>query len=122
MPDADEHELQIEVPQQYLFAVAEWLLDVQALRGRVKPARPVPRPGEMGAAVEVLTVALGSGGVGVALVRSLCTWLTQRRTDVTVKLKAADGREVTVDVQRARDPDAVIREAAALITSLTDGD
>jgi Effector Associated Constant Component 1 len=122
MPQGDERELQIEAPPEYVFAIAEWLSDERELRGRVRPVRQVPSQGEMGTAVDVLTVALGSGGVGVALVRSLCTWLTQRRADVTVKLKSPDGREVTVDVRRARDPDAVLREAAALIRSLADGD
>ena len=115
MPEMDEPELQIEVPQDDLFALTDWLGNEETLRGRVRPVRQVPEPGQMGTMVDVLTVALGTGGAGVALVRSLCTWLTQRRADVTVIIKAPDGRRVQVDVRRARDPESLIREVASLI-------
>jgi hypothetical protein len=65
-------------------------------------------------------VTLGTGGAGVVLAQSLSTWLTQRRTDVTVTVKARDGREVSVDVRRARDPQAVIREVASLVEPVED--
>jgi hypothetical protein len=64
----------------------------------------------MGSTVELLTVALGSGGVGAVLIQGMCTWLTTRRSDVTVTVTAPDGRETTVDVKRAADPWAVVRE------------
>lgn len=69
----------------------------------------------MGGAVEVLTVALGSGGVGAVLVRSLCTWLVQRRADVTVTITVPGGHRVRVDVKRAGNPGAVIREVGVLL-------
>lgn len=114
MPRADETELQIEVPPEHLSALASWLGSEEALRGRVVPVRRAPEPGQMGAVVELLTVALSSGGAGVVLVRSLCSWLTQSRADVTVQIKGPDGREVHVDVRRANDAAAVMREVAAL--------
>lgn len=68
----------------------------------------------MGGVVEVLTVALGSGGAGVVLVRALCTWLVQRRADVAVTITAPDGTQVQVDAKRAAEPEAIIREAGVL--------
>jgi hypothetical protein len=73
----------------------------------------------MGAAIELLTVALGSGGVGVVLVRSICTWLSQRRSEVSVSLKDADGREFQFSSKSAKqDPTEVFREASDLLTRL----
>jgi len=112
--------LQIEVPQDFLPSLSQWLSSEDELRGRVRPLRPPAGPGQMGATVELLTVTLGSGGAGVVLVRSLCTWLAQRRLDVSVLIKDADGRTVTVTVARARDPESVIREARSLLGSFTD--
>lgn len=66
----------------------------------------------MGASVELLTVAVGSGGAVAVLIQSVCTWLTSRRTDVKVIVTAADGRRIEVDIRRAADPAAVLREVA----------
>lgn len=113
--------LQIEVPQDFLSSLSEWLSSQDELRGRVRPLSPRHEPGRMGTAVELLTVMLGSGGAGVALVRSLCAWLAQRRSDVSVLIKDADGHTVTITVARARDPESVIREARSLLGSVADG-
>lgn len=75
----------------------------------------------MGGVVDVLTVALGSGGIGVVLIRSLCTWLIHCRTDVTVTITAPDGKSVQVDAKRAADPEQIMREAGVLFDR-TDGD
>jgi hypothetical protein len=112
--------LQIEVPREFLFSLSEWLNSQDELRGRVRPHRLPPAPGRMGAAVELLTVALGSGGTGVVLVRSLCAWLAQRRSEVSVQIRDADGRAVTVTVARARDPESVIRETRSLLGAFAD--
>lgn len=122
MPQSTETELQIEVPPEHLSALATWLGSEEALRGRIRAVRQAPGPGQMGALVDLLTVALSSGGAGVVLVRSLCTWLTQNRADVTVLIKGADGREVLVDVRRASDASAVMRDVAALTGPLDQAD
>lgn len=105
---------QVEVPADELFALRDWLAAEDSLRGLVSPLRPRPKPGEMGGVVDVLTVALGSGGAGVVLVRALCTWLVQRRADVAVTITAPDGTHVQVDAKRAADPETIIREAGVL--------
>jgi len=104
-----------------MFPLRDWLTDEEELRGTVTPLRPTPKPGDMGGAVEVLTVALSSGGAGAVLARSLCTWLVQQRADVTVTVTTPGGRQVRVDVHRARDPESVIREVSGLLGDATDG-
>jgi hypothetical protein len=74
----------------------------------------------MGGAVEVLTVALGSSGAGAVLARSLCTWLVQRRSDITITITAPSGNLVRVDVARARDPESVVREVSSLLDRAAD--
>jgi hypothetical protein len=119
MPPADDDELQIEVPPELLPSLADWLNGEDVLRGRVRAVRPAPKPGEMGAAIEMLTVALSSGGVGAVLVRSICTWLSQRRSEVSVSLKDADGCEFQFSSKsRNLDPSDVFREASDLFTRL----
>lgn len=121
MPPGADDELVLEVPRRHLRSLADWLNREEALRGRVKAVRRVPGTGKMGAAVELLTVALGSGGAGAVLVRSISAWLTQRRSEVSVSLKDADGREFTFSSKSAKqDPSEVFREASALFKALTD--
>jgi hypothetical protein len=69
----------------------------------------------MGGALDVLVVALGSGGAGAVLAQTLVAWLSGRRADVTVTVREPDGREVIVDVRRAADPHAVVGEVTALL-------
>lgn len=66
----------------------------------------------MGSTVELLTVALGSGGVLAVLIQSVCSWLTSRGTDIKIAVSTEDGRRIEVDVQRAADPQALLREVA----------
>jgi hypothetical protein len=119
MPLADDDMLHIEVLPEFLPSLADWLNSEDALRGRVRAVRPAPKPGEMGAGVELLTVALGSGGAGAVLVRTICTWLTQRRSEVSVSLKDAHGREFQFSAKSAKmDPAEVLREASAQFAAL----
>ncbi len=108
-------ELRVEVPPEDLASLASWLTDNETLRGRVRPQQRPPEPGQLGAVVDVLTVALGSGGVGVALVQALCTWLRQRRPTATITLRGADGRSLRIDFQRAHDTEELIRAAGSLL-------
>ncbi len=96
-------------------SLRDWLAAEEALRGRVELLARPPQPGQMGAALDVLAVALGSGGAGAVLARSLSTWLVQRRADVTVRVSRSDGREVTVEVRRTSDPQAVLGAVGQLL-------
>ena len=98
-----------------LLALRDWLASENELRGRVRVRQRPPDPGEMGAALDVLAVAVGSGGAVGVLVRSLLSWLGGRRADVVVTVSAPDGRQITVEVRRTSDPQAVLREVAVLL-------
>ncbi|MFG3532301.1 hypothetical protein ACGF8B_37070 [Streptomyces sp. NPDC047917] len=95
-----------------MVALRDWLDSEDDLRGRVRLQRQPPLPGHMGSAMELLTVALGSGGILAVLIQSVCTWATSRGTDVKITISAEDGRRIEVDVQRAADPQALLREVA----------
>ncbi|WP_329028401.1 effector-associated constant component EACC1 [Streptomyces sp. NBC_00690] len=101
--------------ETHLPALREWLTLEDALRGRVELIRSAPQPGQMGTTLDLLAVALGSGGAGAVLVQALTTWLTQRRADITVTVFSRDGRQVTVDVKRAAQPDRVLAEVRELL-------
>lgn len=101
-------------PEDHVMALRNWLACEDELRGQVQPHRESPEPGQMGATVQLLTVALGSGGALAVLMQSLCTWLTSRGTDITITVSAADGRQIEVDVRRASDPQAVLREVSEI--------
>ncbi|MFB6814649.1 hypothetical protein ACFCV8_08885 [Streptomyces sp. NPDC056347] len=98
--------------EPHVIALRDWLVSEDDLRGRVRLQRQPPLPGHMGSAVELLTVALGSGGILAVLIQSVCTWLTSRGTDMKITISAEDGRRIEVDVQRAADPQALLREIA----------
>ncbi|MFE6685782.1 hypothetical protein ACFVFQ_04810 [Streptomyces sp. NPDC057743] len=97
-----------------LRSLQEWLAWDDRLRGRVDWLRRPPQPGHMGAVLDTLTVILGTGGVA-ALITPLCTWLTNRRPDVSLTVELPNGRMVSVDVKRAHDERAVIREIQGLL-------
>lgn len=95
-----------------LTALADWLRQERALRGAVRLVARPPRPGELGGAFELITVALGAGGVGAALAESLSVWLGNRRSDVKVSVSVGD-RTVEVEASRVADAPALIREVLA---------
>jgi Effector Associated Constant Component 1 len=71
----------------------------------------------MGAGVlDLLEVALGSGGAGAVLATSVSSWLSQpRRADVTLTVTAEDGRHIELDARRVRDPAVLLREVQRLL-------
>lgn len=97
-----------------LAALVGWLRTERELEGAVQVVRREVAETELGSGLDVITVALGSGGVGVALAQSLSAWLRARRSDVKVTV-TANGRTVEVDARRVSDP-------IALINRVLDGD
>jgi hypothetical protein len=97
-------------------ALWDWLNSEDELRGRVSQrTRPIAE-GEMGGALDVLAVAVGSSGALTALVRSLATWLTHRGQDAKVKLTMTERKvEIEFDVARARDPESLLRAVRELM-------
>jgi hypothetical protein len=71
----------------------------------------VPDEEEMGPVLDLLMVALGSGGAVTALVAALDTWFKQpRRSDVSVTLSMPDGRRIRVNAERVAQPEAIVKE------------
>jgi len=72
----------------------------------VKAVRKPPARTELGGALDLLAVALGSGGAGVTLAKSLVIWLRTRRPDVTVTVTTPSGT-VTLKAKQVRDGDVM---------------
>jgi hypothetical protein len=90
--------------------LADWLTGNREFRGRVKRVTAPPADGQLGGGVvDVLEVALGSGGAGIVLAQSLSVWLRNRRADITITVTRA-GKKVAVSAQRVSDPEALLRQ------------
>jgi hypothetical protein len=89
-----------------LAALLEWLRGERGLAGAIREVRSPPGAGELGGAVEVLTVALGASGAAGTLATSLFGWLRTRRP--TLKVTVTKGtRSVVVEAGKVRDTDVV---------------
>lgn len=110
--------------------LSAWLQEIPALKPHLtlveKPAGPNDLSG--GGVVALLSVALGTGGVGVALSKALGDWLKSRQIPVTLKVSrgeytaelsaprmTAQQIDEALDILRdiARDPGATNRAADA---------
>jgi hypothetical protein len=85
-----------------LAALAKWMNDEDELRGRVQIVRAPISGTELGSLPELLTVALGAGGAGSALVTSLRTWLSTRRTSATITVESGE-RSISLNIQTVGD-------------------
>jgi Effector Associated Constant Component 1 len=81
-----------------LRALSQWLGGEPELRGRVRHVPALIQDGELGSAVDLLTVAVGAGGAGSVLASSLVTWLQTRRTAMTITVKRGK-QSITLDVK-----------------------
>ncbi|WP_328323962.1 hypothetical protein OHA70_32065 [Kribbella sp. NBC_00382] len=94
-----------------LRSLRDWLATDDEFRGRLGLAGNGPAPGEMGAVVDLLTVAVGGGGVATVLAASISAWLRTRRSDVTIEItESVNLRSVKVTANRIKDPEGMIRE------------
>jgi hypothetical protein len=65
-------------PAGDLKELPDWLRHEPELRGLVTPVESAPSPGELGSLADVLSVAVGSGGVVSVLVASLKVFFAQQ--------------------------------------------
>ncbi|MFE4691699.1 hypothetical protein ACFRH6_16760 [Streptomyces sp. NPDC056749] len=98
-------EAQISVTElderKQLESLNSWLRLDSNFRGRTSLSG-TPSEGDLGTAVELLAVAIGSGGVISVLATSLSTWLQQpKKTDITLKVTGPNGTTVEIDAKRA---------------------
>ncbi|MFG2661573.1 hypothetical protein [Streptomyces sp. NPDC048425] len=97
-----------------LAALVGWLRTERELRGAVRVRRKEIAETELGSGLDVVSVALGSGGAGVTWAQFLSAWLRARHSDVKVTVPA-NGRTVEVDARR-------VSAAMDLISRVLDGD
>jgi hypothetical protein len=94
----------------------DWLLNEPELMDCAVTRPPAaPEPGQMGALSEVLVVALGSGGVGVAFARSLSVWLTTRVSELPVHIRTSKG-EVEFKARNVEDAKALLDAVIPLVS------
>jgi hypothetical protein len=87
-------------------ALREWLRGERALTGPVRAVRRQPGETELGGAFDLLTVALGSGGAGAVLAKSLVTWLQTRRPSISITVTTAKG-SVTLEGNQLQESDVM---------------
>lgn len=87
-------------------ALWEWLRGERVLTGAVRPVRKRPTGTELGGMYDLLAITLGSGGAGVALARSLTTWLQARRPNVTITVTSPSG-SVTLAANQVKNGDVM---------------
>jgi hypothetical protein len=94
----------------------DWLRDDPDLSGQVQLAKRVRETGGLAEGiVQVLSVALGAGGVGAILAGSLSTWLTQRHSDIKLIVDDRDGRRVELDAHRVRNVPELLEQVARMV-------
>ncbi|MFJ6688296.1 hypothetical protein [Streptomyces sp. NPDC091294] len=76
-------------------SLLQWLRKDRDLQGRVCARRVVPQQEELGGAFELISVAIGSGGIATAFVTSLGSWLSSRRSEQSVSV-TVDGKSVQI--------------------------
>ncbi|THJ25821.1 effector-associated constant component EACC1 [Candidatus Frankia alpina] len=79
-----------------------WLRRVEGLAVEVVPA--AAGPGEQGGSWELLSVAFGSGGVGIAVLQTVQAWLETRRSTIRIRVRGTGvDREVELDTSNVAD-------------------
>ncbi|MFI9843954.1 hypothetical protein ACIHFD_43450 [Nonomuraea sp. NPDC051941] len=87
-----------------LESLFDWFQGEKELRGRVRWADVPPKPGEMGGAMEVILVAVGSGGFLSVLATSIQTWLARpRMSSIKIRVRNGNGLEIEIDAQNMND-------------------
>ena len=85
-----------------LRALRGFLTDEGTLRGRLRVGESPPPEGALGPVLDALIVAAGPGGVAVALVTGVVSWLRQQRGDLTVRVERPDGGSFELSAQRVK--------------------
>lgn len=98
----------ITVPGDDLYALRAWLELDPALAGAVRVGDTAIEPGAMGDPGEVLMVVMGAGGMATVLVNNLTSWLSTRKSEVTITRTAADGSTASLTVKDVKDADKIV--------------
>ncbi|XUL88465.1 effector-associated constant component EACC1 [Streptomyces galilaeus] len=86
--------------QALIESLSSWLAMEEELRGRVK-TDGLTGSGDLGTGMDLLAVAVGSGGAATVLISSIGSWLQQpKKSDVVLKVTMSDGKSVEIDSKR----------------------
>ncbi|MEV7330157.1 hypothetical protein [Micromonospora sp. NPDC093244] len=96
--------------QNDLHSLFSWLQRTDELRGRVRTLPRQPGPHEMGGAVEIVSVALSSGGAAAVLASALTTWLQTRRARISVEFVVNETGETLRRVEVEARNEASVKE------------
>lgn len=101
------------------YALRDWLNDADELRGKAAIYPPPPAIGQTGSITDVVTVAVGSGGVAALLVKKVYDWSVLRRNAgaLYVRYKRVDGTELEFKVDRAQDRAELMDRARRFLES-----
>lgn len=102
--------------QNEAMALTRWLLDVRELRGRTRRVAGQIDPESMGTVTDIvvpLAEAFAAGAL-TALGEALVTFVTQRRTRVTVHLQDRTGTVCRIEVAGGDNPAALAGELARI--------
>ncbi|MEU4417828.1 effector-associated constant component EACC1 [Nocardia salmonicida] len=91
-------------------SLVEWLRNERSLHGRVQLNSNPPKDGELGGVIDLITVAVGSGGIATVLAGSLTSWLQSRRTNSAVRIVITQAdRSLELETDDAVAAEALIR-------------
>jgi 16S rRNA G1207 methylase RsmC len=89
------------LPAEEMTSLRAWLsTSVDSVR--VTTLQQAPSDGELGLGTDTLLVAIAPGGVALGVLGAVVAWLRSRRSDVELKITAADGRTIEVAAKTVR--------------------
>lgn len=105
-----------------LRSLLDWLDNEDELRGRARLVATPPQPGQMGAGIESLLVALAPGGLVTVFAAVVTTWIRSRSGSVSIELSRPDGLKLRFEAKNARalPPERVDELAHQVAGLLTD--
>ncbi|MFB7677317.1 hypothetical protein ACFC26_38555 [Kitasatospora purpeofusca] len=97
-------------------SLAQRLRAEDELRGRVALLGTGPAAGEMNAGVvQLVTVALASGGAGTVLVRVVADWLRGQRSHLVIKVSRAEHETYELELDNVKDAGVLLDRFEAFV-------
>ncbi|MCX4684267.1 hypothetical protein OG401_08060 [Kitasatospora purpeofusca] len=97
-------------------SLAQRLRAEDELRGRVALRGTGPVAGEMNAGVvQLVTVALASGGAGTVLVRVVADWLRGQRSHLVIKVSRAEHETYELELDNVKDAGVLLDRFEAFV-------
>ncbi|NBE95089.1 hypothetical protein FE391_18680 [Nonomuraea sp. KC401] len=98
-----------DAAERELRSLRAWLDGESQLHGKVQYLLAAPQDTELGSMLDTLAIVIGSSGTTALFARVLTTWIRSRRSDITIKIKAAD-KTIEIRSQSVSDPLHLLKE------------